>query len=167
MTRGLMSCNVCALLFGILDKAGRCQTCAQRHHGLTGEDPTHPELVRMMLEAGQNLTKYQRRIIKCRSCGEDKPAISYPSQGTVTVDKRKKCLDCIARYQGRRDAKQPEVVILSFPPTGHRPDGRTCVLCQEFKNWARFNKDKKRKTGYDNRCQDCHNASKRKPKTCL
>ena len=151
MTRGLSACNICTRLYSVLDRSGRCKECAQRHHGLTGEAPTHPDLVRIMQQAGYGLTAFQRRIIKCVSCGESKAAPDFPPQGQVPVHRKKWCTACMEAFYGRRDHKKKP-----GPPARYRsPEGRACCGCQVFKPWDEFGVSKNGTNGRSSRCKPC------------
>lgn len=157
MTRGLSSCVTCAMLYSVLDKAGRCVYCAQRHANLTSTEPTHPDLLRMMQQAGSDLTPYQRRIIKCVCCGEIKPAVDFPPQGTVVPHRRKWCQACMESFVGRRDHKDKPTPRLKpgTKPMAMDDKGRVCAGCKRYKPWDEYGVRRTGTAGRSSRCKPC------------
>lgn len=158
MTRGLLSCNTCGMLYSVLDGAGRCLQCATRWMRLTGETPSHPQL---MQEASEAANEWQKKSRKCKHCGNLVSNQEFPLQSTVTYTRRRWCRTCIETFPPTRGSYlQP--LYDSHGPGRPRivssADGRTCTGCRTFKPWDAYSILTKGHHGRNSRCKACEIA---------
>jgi hypothetical protein len=156
MTRGLLSCNTCCMLFGQLYD-GRCATCANRWAALTNQPlpvppPPQPK------QKGPGRPRIEVRI--CRCCQQVKQRHEMTQRDLVPHRMRGWCIACRDAERERYKIEQAErlrrISVARSKAMGlHDPAGRTCTKCLDFKPWDDFYQASNGVNGRQSRCKAC------------
>lgn len=134
MTRGLLSCGICCLLFSQLDEAGRCASCADRHRRiLQGKKPVDPSA----------------KTVICRECGETCTKQDMPDQMRISAAMRGYCTECVEsirrdRQIERQRAREEGLTLAQMyrrkkaGPIYKNETGKVCTECNTFKLHEEF-----------------------------
>jgi hypothetical protein len=170
VTRGLLSCSTCTLLFSLLDDAGRCHRCAERYAAITKQPisaafrkPPQPRPSRRMPGRPVQLER------RCHVCLMTKPRDAFPPSDKISGNMRGRCHECIE--VAREERANMRALAGANVPTGGKgggwvvpadEEGRVCRGCQQFKPWRDFYKASSSGfNGHHSRCKYCHYAPKR------
>lgn len=156
MTRGLLSCNTCCMLFGQLYD-GRCATCANRWAALTNQPlpvppPPQPK------QKGPGRPRIEVRI--CRCCQQVKQRHEMTQRDLVPHRMRGWCIACRdaerERYKIEKAERMRRISLARSKALGlHNPAGRTCTKCLDFKPWDDFYQASNGVNGRQSRCKAC------------
>ena len=162
MTRGLLSCNTCCMLFGQLYD-GRCATCANRYAVLTKQALPAPP-VRTLEKQGPGRPRIQAYI--CRCCQQVKQPDEMTKRDLVPRRMRGWCIDCREAERTRSKIEQDERLaamarLRASAKSTYNAEGRTCTKCLTFKPWNEFYVAMKSATGHQSRCKRCQSPGGR------
>lgn len=156
MTRGLLSCSICCMLFGQLYD-GRCATCANRWAALTNQPlpvppPPQPK------QKGPGRPRIEVRI--CRCCQQVKQRHEMTQRDLVPHRMRGWCITCRdaerERYKIEQAERMRRISLARSKAMGlHNPAGRTCTKCLDFKPWDDFYQASNGVNGRQSRCKAC------------
>ncbi len=174
MSPRLTSCSTCTLLFSLLDEAGRCKACAERHAAITKQPisaafrkpaPKPDEAQRKYRRQGRPVTLERR----CHVCMLIKPRDAFPPSDKISSNMRGRCHECIE--VAREERASMRALAGANVPTGGKgggwmvaadEEGRVCRGCGQFKPWRDFYKASSSGfNGHYSRCKYCHYAPKR------
>ena len=157
MTRGLLSCSTCCMLFGQLYD-GRCATCANRWAALTNQPLPVPPPAPPPEPKRPGRPRVMTRICKC--CQQVKQRHEMTERDLVPPRMRGWCIECREAERVRQREEQAQRLLRMSLARSKRKDlynpaGRTCTKCLDFKPWSEFYNCTTGANGHQARCKAC------------